>query len=907
MRSCPSCRSAVTGNSTSCGNCGADVPTSADITQTSISSTTSSVSGIQTTAGDRFAPGVLLADRYRIIGPLGKGGMGEVYRADDVKLGQSVALKFLPIELAQNPDRLRRFLHEVRIARQVSHANVCRVYDISEIDGQHFISMEFVDGEDLSTLLRRIGRISSDKATQIARQICAGLHAAHTQGIIHRDLKPANIMLDGRGQVRITDFGLAGLAEEFSGNEVRVGTPAYMSPEQLSGKEVTVQSDVYALGLVLYELFTGDKAFDASSVAEISRLQQESMPSTPTTLVPDIDPLVEQAILRCLEKDSSRRPASALNVAASLPGGDPLAAALAAGETPSPEMVADAGRSEGLHPGIVLGLVATSLVALAMLIWMSDQLRLPNFFPEAKPPAALMADARNIITEMGYSDAALDRIGGYAYDNDYQNDRTDTLSGSDAWRDLHMVRPSPLIFIYRQSPNRLVASRAAGAPSSTNPPLVLAGMISVTTDSSGRLLSFVAVPDERTPDESEGGKEEPVDIAEPDWIQPISLAGLDLETLQEVAPVWSPVVHADVRKAWTAHYPDNDEIVHVDVGATAGRVNWMRVTADWTERTRTAQTTGGANQTVGIVILSIVAVLVLIAGLVARRHIRLGRSDTRGALRLALFMVGVNLATWLLVAHHVATVGAELFLLIDAIKTSLFLGAMVWTFYVAVEPYMRKLWPDTLISWTRLLTGRWKDPWVGRDLLVGVAGGAIMSVLGSLTTLLPSWLGKTAIAPSAVSVAALDGYRQAMGITIGQVRQAMILPVAVLFLLVIFRIVFRGRKISVAATFVMMTVIQAAGALTTISDPLVITLTIVVSALVWLMLVTIIVRRGLLAAAVTIISANILSTIPLTANLGAWYASTAYLTLLLPAALTVFAAWAALGGRKFQFDKLLQD
>jgi hypothetical protein len=156
----------------------------------------------------RFPAGTVLARRYRIIGLIGQGGMGEVYRASDLKLGQPVALKFLPAATAKNPQLVARFHAEVRIARQVSHPNVCRVYDIGEVDGSTFLSMEYVDSEDLRSLLRRIGRLPGDKALEIARKLCAGLAAAYDKGVLHRDLKPANIMIDGRGQVLITDFGL---------------------------------------------------------------------------------------------------------------------------------------------------------------------------------------------------------------------------------------------------------------------------------------------------------------------------------------------------------------------------------------------------------------------------------------------------------------------------------------------------------------------------------------------------------------------------------------------------------------------------------------------------------------------------------------------------------------------------
>ena len=243
---------------------------------------------------------------------------------------------------------LERFHNEVRVARQVSHPNVCRVYDIGEADGMPFLSMEYIDGEDLSSLLHRIGRLPNDKALEIARKICAGLNAAHDKGVIHRDLKPRNIMLNKRGEVLIMDFGLAAAADQLNGPEAKSGTPAYMAPEQLKGSEVTAKSDLYALGLVLYELFTGKKPYEAKSIGELIALQDAAQVTSMTSVAADTDPAVEKVIKRCLDPSAPARPASALAVAAALSGGDPLAAALAAGETPSPELVA-ASKSEGLR------------------------------------------------------------------------------------------------------------------------------------------------------------------------------------------------------------------------------------------------------------------------------------------------------------------------------------------------------------------------------------------------------------------------------------------------------------------------------------------------------------------------------------------------------------------------------
>src|SRR6267378_2521657 len=319
---------------------------------------------VRTPAPSRFAPGSIVAGRYRLVALLGRGGMGEVYRADDLILDHPVALKFLPDGVAHDAARLAQFHNELRIARQVSHKNVCRLYDLGEADGRRFITMEYVDGEDLASLLRRIGRLPQDKAIEIARQLCAGLAAAHERGVLHRDLKPANVMLDGEGHVRITDFGLAVAAGD--ANAVRAGTPQYMAPEQLAGQPATIKSDLYALGLVLFEVFTGKRAYDAETLHDLMQLHESGTVTTPSSVVRDLDPAVERVILRCLERDPGRRPGSALAVAAALPGANPLADALAAGETPSPELLAAAGEAEALPilpaAAMTLGFVITLLV-----------------------------------------------------------------------------------------------------------------------------------------------------------------------------------------------------------------------------------------------------------------------------------------------------------------------------------------------------------------------------------------------------------------------------------------------------------------------------------------------------------------------------------------------------------------
>jgi tetratricopeptide (TPR) repeat protein len=256
----------------------------------------------------RFAPGDLFAGRSRMIAAIGHGGMGDVWRADDLVLETAVALKLID---ATGADARARILNEVRLARRITHPAICRVFDVGESDGVVFYSMELVRGEDLASLLRRVGRLPSEKVVDIARQLCAGLAAAHGQGVLHRDLKPANVLIDDDGLVRITDFGIA-LPTRDAGMHRLTGTPGYMAPEQRAeGTLLTERTDVYALGVVLYELLVGQHPFPAPAGG--------GEPPRPSTLVANVNARLERVIMSAISLDPARRPASALEIAANLP------------------------------------------------------------------------------------------------------------------------------------------------------------------------------------------------------------------------------------------------------------------------------------------------------------------------------------------------------------------------------------------------------------------------------------------------------------------------------------------------------------------------------------------------------------------------------------------------------------
>lgn len=249
-----------------------------------------------------------LSQRYDILSEAGHGAMGYVYKARDRETGETVALKLIKPEIASDQATTERFKNELLFARKITHKNVCRVYEFNRIGGIAYTSMEFVEGESLRSVLSRFGGLPVRKGVDLALQICSGLKEAHAQGIVHRDLKPENVMIDAQGNVKIMDFGIARSME--GGTRLTgamIGTPAYMAPEQVSGKPVDYRTDVYALGLVLYEMFTGSETFRADTPVAVALKQIQEAPTPPHAVDPSIPVYIERAILRCLEKDPAKR------------------------------------------------------------------------------------------------------------------------------------------------------------------------------------------------------------------------------------------------------------------------------------------------------------------------------------------------------------------------------------------------------------------------------------------------------------------------------------------------------------------------------------------------------------------------------------------------------------------------
>jgi serine/threonine-protein kinase len=811
----------------------------------------------RTRGAERFAPGTVLAGRYRIVGLVGRGGMSEVYRADDLKLEQPVALKFLPRALEGDPDRLARLYSEVRTARQVSHPSVCRVWDIGEAEGQHFLSMEFVDGEDLASLLRRIGRLPQDKALEIARQVAEGLAAAHAKGLLHRDLKPANVMLDGQGKVRLTDFGLAGLAEALAAEDVRSGTPSYMAPEQLFGREVTTRSDIYALGLVTYELVTGRRAFEGRSFAELARRHRDERPIDPGALVPGLDPAIEHTILACLEKEPRKRPSSALVVSAMLFGRDPLEAAIAAGETPSPELVAAAGETEGL--GARAAWSCLLVVAASVLLFPALQAsRNPLArVPVEKGPAALEDRARELLERLGHGER-VDSALGFLYEMDYRRWVEEQDPSPTRWSVLASGDPPFVELFYRQSPRPLQVQNLGGRPSWNDPPIQAVGMAGVCYDLRGRLQAFYAVPPQLESRETQA-----MTAAEPDWGPLLAEARLDPAQLRRVEPHWTPPFYVDSRAAWEGRWPSRPDLAfRVEAAGYRGRPVSFEIRGPWTrpEREQPYPLTHGQRRIQGFSIL-VLAALVAVAGVLAQRNLSLGRGDRRGAFRLALGLTALATASWALRAHHVADPALALVSFAKGCGFAVLVAALVWLFYLALEPYVRRLRPWTLVSWTRLLNGGIRDAVVGRDVLIGLAFGAGLSVVSVLARASIGWVGLPERGPDLVSLDALLSTRSLLSHVVGLPVSATLAGLSLLLLFLVLRLVTRRDWIAAVVVVGFLVIGDLAGAGGLGKGHL--WLLLPLSAVAWGSFILLMLRFGVLAAVTAVWTANMLQVLPL--------------------------------------------
>ena len=679
-------------------------------------------------------------------------------------------------------------------------------------------------------------------------------------------------MLDQAGKVRLMDFGLAtvGAAED-----VRAGTPAYMAPEQLLGREATERSDIYALGLVLYELFTGRRAFTASTLNELIEQHQRGDLTPPGAIVPGLDPAIDRVILRALDPDPARRPGSALALSAALPGGDPLAAALAAGETPSPEMVAAAGEGAGLARRVALPIFLLALLGMAdsyvVALWTHP---LERIRPELTGEV-LAQKARDALRQLGYDERPVDEHYGFEWDGALIRHVREE-DDSPEWDAVVTSRPSPLIFRYRRSQSPMLGLQfhhdllTPGIVTMDDPAPIESGMIQLTLDHAGHLISFEAIPPQR--EDSPGAQP-----AALDWGPVLSLAGFDPASLQPVEPQWNWLASADTRAAWTGEWPGSGRPLRIEAAALRGRPVAFQAIGQWTRPWRTPEPGSGQETALVTVIFFLTIAVLVAAGTLAVKNQREGRGDMRGAQSLAGAVAVLLWILWLCQVHVSGTVGLlGIFLL--AVCTTVFYAVLFWALYLALEPFVRRHWPQTLVSWTMLLSGRVRDQVVGRDVLIGV-------LLGAVTGLLIRSVELTSAGLMWIPTDLLDGSRSTAGLLVMTVLQAIRTALFFAFILFLLKLLLRNQWLAAAAFALIFAGLDFLEALTG-DQPMI---DVVVTILIFGLFAFAFLRWGLTTLAVGVMVTELLLMLPATASLGAWYVGSAMLVLALPVALATWA------------------
>lgn len=789
-------------------------------------------------------PGTTIGGRYRIAELLGAGGMGEVFRARDLVLDEDVAVKFLPEDRANDEGFMRRFVNEVRLARQISHPSVCRVHDIGEVDGRAFLSMEYIDGEDLASLLRRIGRLPPEKAYELAQQLCAGLSELHEGGLLHRDLKPANLMIDGQGRLKLADFGLAAVREELRVHEFGDGTPAYMAPEQLGGREVSERSDIYALGVVLYELLSGrhpHEARDGALTGDRGSIDRTApavaLSARVTGLAGDTLEIVE----RCLEPNPAMRPGSVLDVAAALPGGDPIAAALRAGRAPSVDALANVESGTQFKPWVAWSLASFSMLVVLLFAVLSPSHSMWGVSSPTLAPAVLEDRARSSLEQLGVDQPEGSSMHRILYEPGYVLAPPPRVQPTETG----LV---PVLFEYRASPGQLI--RRGSDVTHDDPAMVAPGEVRLTLDVRGYLRGF-----ERVPDGPADGDAAPVD-----WSAAFALAGLS--DVESVAPEGTPSHVHDRREAWMARPVGFEERVRVDAGSWRGRPVWFEVSAPWTVEQAAPPPVSGAPSAVAKVL---VIAFVLGVAFLARRLYRRGEVDTRGAVRVAsVIAISVTTSTLLTSvvgqASGVQTFGA-------AVQEGLLVAGFGLLGYAVVEPYGRRFLPGAMVSWVRVTRGRWRDPLVGRDMLLGMAFGGL---IGVSVLVRMQWVGDgPALLP--MRLEALLGLGPAIGVGIGAVWGGAfgVMQVYVMFLFL--RWAVRKTSIAVGLFFLLWTTVELLRFARVDLSPTDWVVGAIGSLVVAAILGVLIVRVGLLALTSAQVLLNVLVSFPLSVELSDWY------------------------------------
>jgi serine/threonine-protein kinase len=613
----------------------------------------------------------------------------------------------------------------------------------------------------------------------------------------------------------------------------------------------------------MYEILTGKRAYDAATLPELIKAREEGAPTNPSTLVRDLDPLIERVILRCLEKDPAKRPISALQVSAALPGGDPLAAALAAGETPSPEMVAAAGETEGLNPRIGLLCLVGVCLLLVALLGIAKRSKMISYIAFGPTQDVLKAKANDMIRMFGYTDAPADTAQGFELMRDYLQHISETVKTPQRWEVLKQDEPPTLMFWYRENPQLLISfspvdNLVYGRIQSDEPPMSTSGGRLIGLSPQGNMLGF-----RETPPQVDEPLPQPASA--PDWNKLFAAAGLDQSQFKSVPPRWYPLAWGDSRAAWEGAWPNHPEIpLRVEAAGYRGRPIFFKMISPWDKPTRMEAPTRSRQNSIGQWFSFAILGTILGLGIwMASRSVRAGKGDLKGATRLALFVALVGIVNWALLAHHISS-QLEIVLFILAVSVSLFFGMLTWLLYVALEPYVRRYWPDTLISWSRFLAGKFRDPVVARDVLLGTLFGVASATLEQLQPYVEAWLGKAPQRPLGLTTAyTLEGLKGSIASVLFNASSSFSNALEVFFLFFILRLVFRRNWLAALVVSLVFCIPSLAA-----QNPLIDAL--FSAPFLWIYLY-ILYRFGLVALTVLFFVDQLADNMPLASPLSAWY------------------------------------
>jgi Protein kinase domain len=831
----------------------------------------SSYQGEQPTAepGPARPAGTMIAGRYRLVAPIGRGGMGVVFRAEDTELSQTIALKFLSPALQQRPDAVEFLRREVRIARQITHPNVVRIFDLDAADGEMFISMEFVAGEDLASLVRRVGPLPAAKVMQIARQLAAGLAAAHDAGILHRDLKPGNVMIDGAGNVRILDFGIATPVDDERALRRPSGTPGFLAPELLKGHKPTQRSDLYAWGVVVYYAATG-------------KLPDVAKPTDQTADNPldsaRLDSELAACIWSCLETDPARRPQSTHDLVAALSTVDPLREALEAGRVPSPEQVTSATSWQPSNGRLDL-LMMAGLVLLALIVLLADRTLFLSRCGLVKSPVVLQEIAAQALVSLGHPVPEGPVLTGVILDTNCLQYVRDDRELNDPWPKVSAGEIPAVSFWYRQGDRRLPAPALLGESDSVRLTQALPGTTTVRLDGRGKLLSL------RAPLASPNEQAAPSTVS---WKKLFELAGLAWSEFQETTAYRLPTVFADEAHAWEGPFPANPtQHVKVTAAALGGRVVFFEVDPPWQSLRSRNATVEPTRQSELFIALRTTLWLVAtcVAAVLAWRHVRQGHADWRGAWRVTACVLVLVALAWLSGSRHTFVAAAELSAALLWLNVIVSCGAVAGMAYLAVEPSARRWWPWSIITMRRVLSGRLMDHGVWTDALLGMVVGLGSLVMRQLDTLTNQLLGVrvSGLNEFDPSQNLLDNfglrYRIAVFITA--------LLLAVLESLLLLTIVVALKKLTRSTLVAAVVLVLLFASLSIFGRGIVSPIDWLARTLLWSIAAWLLLRYGLLATIAALTTFYAVNNAPISLDWSRWYAVTGFFVVTTVAAALV--------------------